>query len=75
MPARNQTSDLSRLPPRPLRMIGSAQIGTATSNARPTSTPKKDGDVTPMTSNRCPSRRTVPPIADELAPNSRCQNA
>ena len=53
---------------------GSAQIGIATSNVRPTSRPKNDGGVTPMTVARnLPIGTGLPTIAGS-PPNSRCQN-
>ncbi len=53
----------------------SAQSGIATSYRLPTSTPKKEGGVTPMTGNVWPSSVTVRFSTPGSPPISRCQNA
>jgi hypothetical protein len=55
--------------------MAAAQIGSATSKDRPTSTPRNVDGVTPMMSNACPSSRTVRPSTAPSPPYSRCQNA
>ena len=55
--------------------IRSAQIGVATSNVRPTSSPTNRRGATPMISNGCPSSITVLPIMAASPPYCRCQKA
>jgi hypothetical protein len=64
---RNQTSRWSSQARAPC-VNGSAQSGTATSNARPTSTPKNAGGVTPTMSNEWPSSMMLRPMAEGLRP-------
>ena len=55
------------------RMSGSVPSGIATSNVRPTSTPKKSGGVTPTIVNGTRSTVSDRPIASAAPPNRRCQ--
>ena len=56
------------------RMSGSVPIGIATSNVRPTSTPKKSGGATPTIVNGTRSTVSDRPIASAAPPKRRCQN-
>jgi hypothetical protein len=51
----------------------SVPIGMATSNVRPTSTPKNCGGVTPMIVNGTRSTVSVRPIASAAPSKRRCQ--
>ena len=51
----------------------SAHVGRATSNAYPTSRPKKRAGVTPAISNRRPSTASVWPGVSSRPPSSRLQ--
>jgi hypothetical protein len=72
MMSRNQVSRRPRADCSP-RKIGSAQSGRATSNVRPTSTPKKLAGVTPTISNGRLSSVIVWPTAAGLPPYRDCQ--
>ena len=53
--------------PPPPSMIGSAQIGSATSNDRPTSRPKNPACATPTISTGCAWSVIVRPTTDAIA--------
>ena len=57
------------------RMSGSVPIGMATSNVRPTSTPKNPGGVTPTIVNGTRSTVSDRPMTSAAPPKRRCQNA
>ncbi len=57
------------------RIVAVAQIGTATSNVRPTSGPKNPAGVTPMTSTLWVSSLSVRPMTEVSPLNSRCQKS
>ena len=54
-------------------ILDSLLIGMATSNVRPTSTPKNCGGVTPMIVNGTCSTVSVRPIASAAPSKRRCQ--
>ena len=73
--ARSRSTTRNRAARTTCRSRLAAQIGNATSKARPTSSPVKSGGATPMIGKRCCSNVIDVPSTARSPPNRDCQNA